>query len=144
MFSSSEQKVPLLLKLVVNKGFCTSVGSLICLESKYLQRQKSLGSLTSRQVQKKLPLLVAETPQHALHGKDLQTNRRRYTGQQLATKSICGPCDKPQVNRTFCYLSGLHTFPVFVLVKRILKKVFTVPWMEGLSKATGKLAPYSA
>ena len=35
-------------------------------------------------------------------------NRRRYTGQQSATKSARGPAHKPVVNRGFCSSTGLH------------------------------------
>ena len=36
-----------------------------------------------------------------------KTTRRRYTGQQLGTKSAHGPTDKSLVNRWLCSI-GLH------------------------------------
>ena len=59
-------------------------------------------------------------------------NRRRYTGQQPATKSVRGPAAKPRMNcgsTVRCVPPPVYIgFPLFVLAKRRSGELFTVPW----------------
>ena len=97
---------------------------------------------------------ASQIPGHALHEKDLQrqkgvgqslfsrtclawkgfteTNRRRYTGQQSATKSARGLGDKPRINRLsigrFVPSAVYIEFPLFVFAKRRSEQLFTARW----------------
>ena len=65
-----------------------------------------------------------------------ETNRRRYTGQQPATKSARGLGEKQRINRWINRLSTADFvcpsvyigFPLFVLAKRRSEQLFTVRW----------------
>ena len=46
---------------------------------------------------------IRELPEHALHEKFTETNRRRYIGQKPETKSSRGPANISDLNRMFFF-----------------------------------------